>query len=232
MPLKCFHCNIESRKEFNMDLTNRCKNTYEFCSKDINNCILLLRKGVFSYEYMDSWERLDETKLPSIYKFYSNLKPENITDSDYRHANRLFKKSELRSMDEYHDLYVNSDTLLPSDVFENFKNKCIQIYELDPAHLLPAPGLAWQSSLKKTGIKLELITDVDMSLLVENGIRGGICHAIYRYAKAKNKYMKNYDKNKESSYIEYLDANNLYGWAMCHKLLVDGFKWKQNMLKI
>ena len=182
---------------------------------------------------MPSWERLDETKLPSIYKLYSNLKPENITDSDYRHANRLFKKFKLENMDEYHDLYVNSDTLLLCDVFENFKNKCIEIYELDLAHLLCAPGLAWQSSLKKTGIKLELITDVDMLLIVENGIiRGGICHAIYRYAKAKKKYMKNYDKNKESSYIEYLDASNLYGWAMSHKLLVDGFKWKQNMLKI
>ena len=104
---------------------------------------------------------------------------------------------------------------MPDDLilhyFENFRNKCIEIYELDPAHFLSAPGLAWQACLKKTGIKLELLTNIDMLLTVEKGIRGGICHAIHRYAKANNNYMNNYDKNKESSYIRYLDENNLYG---------------------
>ena len=99
-------------------------------------------------------------------------------------------------------------------------------------NFLSTPGLAWQACLKKTGIELELLTDVDMLLMVEKGIRGGICHAIYRYAKANNKYMKNYDKNKESSYIQHLDVNNLDGWAMSQKLLVDGFKWEKNMLKL
>ena len=89
---------------------------------------------------------------------------------------------------------------------------CIKVYELDPAHFLSLPGLAWQECLKKTNAKLELLTDYDILLMVEEGIRGGICHAIYRHAKANNKYTKNYDKNKESSYIQYLDANNLYGW--------------------
>ena len=103
------------------------------------------------------------------------------------------------------------DTLLLADVFENFRNKCIETYELDPAYFVSAPGLAWQACLKKTEIKLELLTNFDMLLMVEKGIRGGICHAIHRYAKANNKYMKNYDKNKDSSYIQYLDANNLYG---------------------
>ena len=111
--------------------------------------------------------------------------------------------------------------MLLADVFENFRNKCIEIYELDPTHFLSAPGLAWQDCLKKTGVKL---TDVDMLLMVEKGIRGGICHVIHRYAKADNKYMKNYDKNKESLYIQYLDANNLHGWAMSQKFRVDGFK--------
>ena len=105
--------------------------------------------------------------------------------------------------------------------------KCIGIYELDLAQFLFVPGLAWQACLKKTEIKLELLTNVDMLLMVEKGIRGGIYHAIHRYAKANNKYMKNYDKNKESSYIQYLDANNLYGWAMSQKLPVDGFKCKK-----
>ena len=111
---------------------------------------------------------------------------------------------------DYHDLYVQSDTLLLADVFENFRGICIKVYELDPAHFLSAPGLARQTCLKKN-IKLELLTDVDMLLLVEKGIRGEICHAIYRYAKANNKYMKNYNKVKEESFVQYLDTNNLYG---------------------
>ena len=111
-------------------------------------------------------------------------------------------------------MHVQSDTLLLAGVFENFRNMCIKVYELDPAHFLSAPGLAWQSCLKKTEVKLELLTDVDMLLMVEKGIRGGICHAIYRCAKANNKYVKNYNKDKEESFFQYLDANNLYGWAM------------------
>ena len=117
-------------------------------------------------------------------------------------------------MDDYHDLYVQSDTLLLADVFGNFRNTCIKVYELDPAHFVSAPRLVWQAYLKKTNIKLELLTDVDMLLMVEKGIRGGICHAIYRYAKANNKYMKKYNKDKEESFIQYLDATNIYGWAM------------------
>ena len=122
-------------------------------------------------------------------------------------------------------MYVQSDTLLLADVFENFRDKCIEIYELDPAHFVLAPGLAWQACLKKTGVSLELLTDRDMLHIYEKWIRGGMCHAIYRYAEANNKYMMNHDKNKESSYLEYSDANNLCGWTMCKKLLVSDFKW-------
>ena len=105
---------------------------------------------------------------------------------------------------------------------------CLKEFELDPAHFLSLPGLAWQACLKKTNIALELLTDYDMLLMVEEGVRGGICHSIHRYAKANNKYMKNYNNNEESSYIQYLDANNLYGWAMPKKLPVNGFKWTDN----
>ena len=110
-------------------------------------------------------------------------------------------------------MYVQSDTSLLADVFDNFRDRCINIYKLDPAHFLTAPGLAWQACLKKTKLKLELLTDNDILMMVEKGIRGGMCNAIYRYATANNKYLKNYNKNIESSHLEYLDANNLYGWA-------------------
>ena len=108
----------------------------------------------------------------------------------------------------------------------------IEIYKIDPAYFLSAPGLAWQACLKKTGVELDLLTDIDMLLMFEEGIRGGMCQATYRYAKANNKYMTNYDKNKESSYLQYLDANYLYGWAMSQKLPVGNFKWveKDNAL--
>ena len=120
---------------------------------------------------------------------------------------------------------MQSDTLLLADAFENFRDMCIKVYELDPAHFLSLPGLAWQAFLKKTNIELELLTDYDMLLMVEEGIRGGICYLIHRYAKANNKYVKNYNNTEESSYIQYLDANNLYGWVMSKKLPVNGFRW-------
>ena len=134
-------------------------------------------------------------------------------------------------MGEYHDLYINTDTLLLADVFENFRNKCLKTYELDPLHFVSAPGLAWQACLKKTGVKLELLTDIDMLLMVEEGIRGGICQVSQRYSKANNKYMKDFDKNKESTYIQYFDANNLYGWAMSQPLPVGYIKWIKNKSK-
>ena len=174
---------------------------------------------------MDGWDKFNKTSIPSKESFYSNLSMENISETDYRHASNVFKTFKLNNLGDYHDLYVPSDTLLLVDVFENFRKACIKEYELDPAHFLSLPGLAWQPSLKKTGVELELLTDYDMLLMIEEGIRVGICHAENRYAKANNEYMKNYDENKESLYIQYLDANNLYGAAMSEKLPINGFKW-------
>ena len=126
-------------------------------------------------------------------------------------------------------MYVQSDAALLADVFDNFRDKCIEIYRVDPAHFLTAPGLAWQACLKKTEVELELLTDNDMLNLFEKGIRGGMCQASYRYVKRNNKYMKNYDKNKESSFLIYDDANNLYGWSLCKKLPVGDFKWVDDL---
>ena len=150
---------------------------------------------------------------------------EDITAAYYSHTKRICKDFEIKQSGEYHDLYVQSDTSLLADVFENFRNMCLKMYELDPAGILSAPGLLRQTALKKTKVKLDLLTDVNMLLMVEKGIRGGICHSIYQYAKANNKYMKDYDKNKESSYLKYWDVNNLYGWAMSQKLPVNNFEW-------
>ena len=142
--------------------------------------------------------------------FYRHLSMEYITDADYAHAKRVCKDFEIKNLGEYHDLYVQSNTLLLADVFENFRNMCLKIYELDPAKFLSAPGLAWQAALKKTKVKLDLLTDIDMLLMVEKGIRGRICHSIYQYAKANNKLMEDYDQNKESPYLQYWHVNNLY----------------------
>ena len=170
--------------------------------------------------------------MPEKEAFYSSLDMEDITKVDHRHAKRVFISLNNKNLGDYHDLYVHSDTLFLADVFENFKNICIKLYELDPVHFLSAPGLPWQACLKKTELELELIRDPDMLLMVEKGIRGGICHAILRYAKAINKYMKDFNKDEEESFLQYSDANNFYGFAMSEPLPADGLEWMKDLSKI
>ena len=122
---------------------------------------------------------------------------EDITDADYKHAKRVCKDFEIKNLLEYYDLYVQSNILLLADVFENFRNVCLKIYELDTAKFLSVPQLAWQAALKKTKVKLDLLTNINILLMEEKSIKGGICHSVCRHAKANNKYMKDYDKNKE-----------------------------------
>ena len=225
---KCKKCNDISYKPIN-DLITKCPNTYRLSNKDPDKFILLLRKGVYPYEYMDSWERFDKDTLPPKKEFYSNLNLEDITDKDYKHTQKVWNTLNIKNLDEYHDTFVQSDTLQLADIFEKFLETCIKIYQLDPAHFLSAPELAWQVCLKKTNIRLELLKDIDMLLMIKAGIRGGLSQAINKYAKANNKYMKNYNKNIASSYLMYLDANNLYGRAMCKKLPVSNFKWSDDL---
>ena len=186
---------------------------------------LLLRKGVYPYDYMGGYDRLFETKLPSIENFYSKLNDVNISPEDYTHAQNVWNHFGCKTMRDYHDLYLKSDVLLLADVFENFRDLCLENYKLDPAYYYTAPGLFYDACLKKTKINLELLTDPTMHLMIESGIRGGISMITHRHSIANNKYMENYDPSKESKYIMYLDANNLYGYAMSQPLPTDGFRW-------
>ena len=189
-------------------------------------CKLLIRKGIYPYEYMDSWDRLKETSLPSIDRFYSNLNMSGVSDKDYEHACSIWREFGIRNMGEYHDLYLRTDVILLANVFESFRRVCLENYGLDPSHFYTAPGLAWKACLKKTGIRLELLLDPDMLLMFERGIRGGITQSVHRWAAANNPYMgSEYDPSRPTRYLQYLDANNLYGWAMSQPLPTGGFHW-------
>ena len=176
---------------------------------------LLLRKGVYPYEYMDSLKRLDETQLPSRSAFYSRLNDSGINEENYEHAQTVWKEFNCKTLRDYHELYNVSDVLLLADIFENFRDVCMQNYELDPAWYFTSPGLASDAALKTTKVKLELLSDADMLLMFEKGIRDGVATISNRYAAANKKYMGDkYDPGLPSKYITYLDANNLYGWGI------------------
>ena len=191
---------------------------------------LLFRKGVYPYEYMDSWERFDETALPPIEKFYSSLTDSHISKEDYEHATKVWNTFGCKTLGDYHDLYLKTDVNLLADVFENFRNLCLQQYTLDPANYYTSPGLSWDALLKKTNVELELLTDYDMYLMREKGLRGGISMVSNRYCKANNPLLEDYSEDEPNSYIMYLDANNLYGWAMKNYLPTGGFKWSSTSI--
>ena len=201
----------------------------EFKKEQFN---LMKQKGIYPYDHMDSFDRFNETKLPVQQDFYSILNNEHISDEQYKHAQNVWDTFNLKTMGDYHDLYLKSDILLLADVFENFRKTCLQYYKLDPCHYFTSPGLSWDAMLKMTDIKLELMVDIDMFQFIEKGMRGGISYIANRYGKANNKYMKNYDEKAPSKYIMYLDANNLYGWAMSQYLPTGNFKWlSQNQIE-
>ena len=162
---KCKECKKSYIKVTNESIKNF-PTLYKFCNGDLNKFFLLLRKGIYPDEYIDSWERFDENIIPPKEVFHSELNLENITDKDYDNVKKVWEVFKIYNLGEYHDLHVQCDTFLLADVFEKFRNKCIEIYELDPAHILFAPGLAWQACLKKKKVELELLTDIDILLMV------------------------------------------------------------------
>ena len=189
---------------------------------------IIKRKGVFPYDWFDSFNRLSNTELPPKESFHSILNDSGISEEDYLHAQNVWKTFNMKTMRDYHDLYLKSDVLLLSDVFENFRDVCLDNYHLDPMFYYTAPGLAWDACLKIAKVRLELLTDYDMLMMVEKGIRGGVSMISTRYGKANNPYMKDYDPDQPNKFISYLDANNLYGWAMSKPLPTDCFRFMNN----
>ncbi|KAF4528506.1 hypothetical protein B566_EDAN016828 [Ephemera danica] len=190
---------------------------------------LMSRKGVFCYDYLDDLKKLNDTSLPPKTNFRNTLTDEEISDGDYQHAQNVWKTFKCKTLRNYLALYLKADVALLTDVFEEFRAVCLKAYELDPCWYYTAPSLAWDAALKYTGVKLDLIQDLEIIEMVERGIRGGVAQCTKRFSEAKNKYTEEkLDLGCESNYIAYLDANNLYGWAMCHALPTGNFKLFKN----
>jgi len=187
---------------------------------------MMTRKGVYPYSYMNKWSKFDvNPKKLKLKHFTNDLTGEKISDDDFQFFGDVCQKFNIKNLGEYHDLYLKTDILLLADVFENFRKMCLANYGLDPCHYYTDPGFAWDACLKMTGIELESISDIDMHLFFEQGMRGGVSIITHRKGTANHKYMEHYDPKKPSKYILDLDANNLYGWSMSQSMPYKGFKW-------
>ena len=186
---------------------------------------LMTQKGVYPYEYMDSFEWFQELQLPPKDTFYSSLTEEDIFERDYTHAQRVFNHFNMTDLGDYHNFYLLTDVLLLADVFKNFRDMCLQHYALDPVHNYTFPGLSWQAALKMTDMELDILTDIDQHLFIQEGIREGVAMISHRYARANAPSMENYNASICNSYIMYLDANNLYRWVMSQPPPTFNFKW-------
>lgn len=203
------------------------KDDFVHLSKHFQNnkqCELLQRKGIYPYQYMNDWSCFNENSLPPRTSFFNSLTNQSITKSEYEHAKKVWKIFDIQSMGEYTDLYLKTDVLLLSDVFENFRHISKTHYRLDPAFYLTAPSLSFDAMLLKTGVKLELVDDLEVVRLLKESIRGGISLCSKKMASANNKYMEEYDEKLPNEYLIYIDCNNLYGHAMCAYLPQSNFK--------
>ncbi|GET65032.1 hypothetical protein RIR_jg2764.t3 [Rhizophagus irregularis DAOM 181602=DAOM 197198] len=188
---------------------------------------IYLKKGVYPYEYMDDWKKFEKTSLPPKGAFYSKLNETHISDKEYEYAQYVWEKAGCKTMQDYHDIYLKTDVLLLADIFQNFREMALKKYGLDPLWYYSTPGFAWDALFLMTGQRLDLITDQDMYMMVEQGLRGGISMVSKRYARANNPGMGEgkWTTDKPKSSILYLDANNLYGWAMLQYLPTGNFHW-------
>ena len=206
---------IESMQFMKLSLDSSVKNLsdneFKYLSQEFSGEFLELikQKGVYPYENMDRFKKFFEDKLPVKCKFYSSLKDECISEKDYLHPINIWNVFEINTMCACHDLYLQTDVLLLADVFEKFINTCLQYYGLDPCHYFSSPGLNWDVMLKMNETELDLVSEIDMHLFIEKGIRGSISHIAKRHSKTNNKYLQSYDDKKPSKFIVYLDAKNV-----------------------
>ena len=203
---------------------NQFYHTSKFFS--VNEMDLVTRKGVYPYEFTDSWKKLELQQLPLKTDFYSSLNAQHISDEDYNHAIRIWNHFEIKTLGEYSDLYLKIDVLLLCDVFENFRSLCHSSYNLDCANYFSIPGFAFDAMLYYTNIELELFSEYETYLFCERGIKGGISMCVKKHSIANNEYIPDtFNPNYPTKFLTYLDANNLYGWAMSGYMPYSDFTW-------
>ena len=191
---------------------------------------MLVRKGVFPYSWLDHVSKLDATSLPPKASFFNDLSESPCTEADYDHATKVWRDFGITSFKDYTDLYVKTDVLLLVDIFNRYRQECLNSYGLDSIHYFTCPGLTFDAGLKFCDVKLELLTNVDQYIFCERAIRGGVSTICNRYSEANNKYIpETYDPRKPDRYLMYLDANNLYGYCMMQPLPEKNFKWKTDL---
>ena len=223
--------NTDEKERRKWVLRDNWQSNFRFSSKNdivkTEKCLdLLTEKGVYPYDYMNAFEKFNDEQLPSKEQFYSRLTEEDITNDDYNKAKQIWKLFGIKSMGEYHDLYLKTDVLLLTDVFENFRDMCFSYCGLDPVYYYTLPNFEFDATLKLTGKEIDLVYDQEMYEMIEAGLRGGMTQTTCKKVEANNKYMgSDYDSGKESSYINYLHANNLYGLSMIQKLPYRNLKW-------
>ena len=204
----------------------------KFPSMSLSALKLLLRKGVFPYSYLTSLNKLAETELPSQDKFYNELTSEDIKDSEYVHAQNVWREFGCETLKDYHDLYLLLDTTLLADVFETFRRGSYEVYDLDPTHFCTAPGLSWHACLKYTRVKLQIVTDPDMSIFIDEALIGGVSMARNPYLQANNHLLPDHFKESlQKTWMILVDCNNQYGWAMSQYLPTGGFSWVEDLSK-
>ena len=223
--------NTDEKERSKWVLRDNWQSNFRYSSKNdiikTEKCLdLLTEKGVYPYDYMNAFDKFNDEQLPSKEQFYSRLTEEGITNDDYTKAKQIWKHFDIKNMGEYHDLHLKTHVLLLTDVFENFRDMCLSYYGLDPVYYYTLPNFAFDAMLKLTGIEIDLVYNQEMYEMIEAGLRGGMTQTTCKKVEANNKYMgSDYDSSKESSYINYLDANNLYGLSMIQKLPCRNLKW-------